>query len=821
MEVAREPGLRSKVAVAARQEKVDPGRLLRRHPRRAHPEHRQRAVRREDRRHRVVAGHGARSSPTRSSPAKPISVTLERGGQGRDRDRADRPDVAGDRQGRAERPPRLQADRLADRHQGSRVACRRWTTNCCGRRAPPGGSARTTSPGRGANRAWCAPTARSPCATRRSARSIRDLVGMSVDVEVRGPCPGGLTTTASCGRDSTTKIGEPLPLDEDRPAATVALDGESAERQTVDDCRRDRTRRKPAPEGSAARSMCRSACASSAASTIAKRGLIRIVRTPDGRGRGRSDRQGAMAAAPICAMQRSAAGTSALSAGTCWNARSTTRSMIADRRRAARAFARNAAFRDDRRGARPRTASDEGGTSNGMSTDQSRSPGRARRRRRPAAARAAARAAAVARTVAVRRTAPVVREPVDVASVMTVAELAEQAGDDGHRDHQRADEARRSWPTSTSKSTTTPPRGVATALGWETNEDVPEVVQRAASRLREPPRRSASTIPTRGHAPAGRHDHGPRRPRQDQAARRDPLGQRGRGRGRRHHPAHRRLSGRDPGPQDHLPRHAGPRGVHGHARPRRPGDRYRGAGRGRRRRRDADDAGGDRPHQGGQRADDRGDQQDRPAGRQPGPRQAAALRNGGDAGGVGRRRAVRRGVGAREAGHRRSAGSHPAGRRRARTEGQSAQAGERRRDRGRRSTARAARGDGAGPERHAQPARRRRRGRDLGPRQGDVRRRGKRVRRAEPSMPVEILGLLEVPQAGDSFRSSRTSRRRASWPSSAHAQRRAETLQPTARSSWTESVAQIQRRRHRRAARHPEGRRAGLARRDPERACSS
>ena len=35
--------------------------------------------------------------------------------------------------------------------------------------------------------------------------------------------------------------------------------------------------------------------------------------------------------------------------------------------------------------------------------------------------------------------------------------------------------------------------------------------------------------------------------------------------------------------------------------------------------------------------------------------------------------------------------------------------------------------------------------------------RGKRVRRAEPSMPVEILGLLEVPGAGDPFKSSRTS----------------------------------------------------------------
>ena len=46
-------------------------------------------------------------------------------------------------------------------------------------------------------------------------------------------------------------------------------------------------------------------------------------------------------------------------------------------------------------------------------------------------------------------------------------------------------------------------------------------------------------------APAGRHHHGPRRPRQDVAARRHPQDQRGRRRGRRHHPAHRRLSGDD------------------------------------------------------------------------------------------------------------------------------------------------------------------------------------------------------------------------------------------------------------------------------------
>ena len=44
-------------------------------------------------------------------------------------------------------------------------------------------------------------------------------------------------------------------------------------------------------------------------------------------------------------------------------------------------------------------------------------------------------------------------------------------------------------------------------------------------------------------AGARRHDHGARRPREDQAPRRDPLHRRRRGRVRRHHPAHRRVPG--------------------------------------------------------------------------------------------------------------------------------------------------------------------------------------------------------------------------------------------------------------------------------------
>ena len=50
---------------------------------------------------------------------------------------------------------------------------------------------------------------------------------------------------------------------------------------------------------------------------------------------------------------------------------------------------------------------------------------------------------------------------------------------------------------------------------------------------------------------------------------------------------------------DHVPRHAGPRGLHGDARARREGHRHRRAGRRRRRRRDAADEGSDRARQGG------------------------------------------------------------------------------------------------------------------------------------------------------------------------------------------------------------------------------
>ena len=142
----------------------------------------------------------------------------------------------------------------------------------------------------------------------------------------------------------------------------------------------------------------------------------------------------------------------------------------------------------------------------------------------------------------------------------------------------------------------------------------------------------------------GHVDHG-----KTQLARRDPRRGRRRGRSRRHHPAYRRLSGGAARRrQDHLPRHAGPRGLHRNARARRQRHRHRHPGRRRRRRAEAADDRGDQPHQGGRRADDRRDQQDRQARRQSaeGPRGASPARD--HRRGDGRRGPGRRSLGAQE-----------------------------------------------------------------------------------------------------------------------------------------------------------------------------
>ena len=173
---------------------------------------------------------------------------------------------------------------------------------------------------------------------------------------------------------------------------------------------------------------------------------------------------------------------------------------------------------------------------------------------------------------------------------------------------------------------------MATLTQTLTDEAIGVLAAEFGKRDRDRPRRRRAgrraRVRRRGRAAraaaAGRHDHGPRRPRQDVAARRDPR-DRGRGRrGRRHHPAHRRLPGPPRRQGDHLPRHPGPRGVHGDARARRARHRHRGDRRRRRRRRQAADRRGDRPRARRRRADHRRRQQDRQGGR--GPRRACAPR---------------------------------------------------------------------------------------------------------------------------------------------------------------------------------------------------
>jgi translation initiation factor IF-2 len=70
--------------------------------------------------------------------------------------------------------------------------------------------------------------------------------------------------------------------------------------------------------------------------------------------------------------------------------------------------------------------------------------------------------------------------------------------------------------------------------------------------------------------------------------------------------------------------------------------------------------------------------------------------------------------------------------------------------------------------------------------------RGKRVRRAEPSTPVEILGLLEVPQAGDTFQVFEDERIARQLVEQRQLQRRAESLGADRAVKLTELYSQVQ-----------------------------
>ncbi len=130
--IAREAGHRSKVAVAALQEGVDPGGRVRGHARHPHSEHRQGTERRKDRRDRVerrsggVYRQGAQPGARQRYAARRRFRHRAHG----DRDRARRSAFAGDWARRAECASGRQADRLAHRHQ-ERLRSRDWKPLRC------------------------------------------------------------------------------------------------------------------------------------------------------------------------------------------------------------------------------------------------------------------------------------------------------------------------------------------------------------------------------------------------------------------------------------------------------------------------------------------------------------------------------------------------------------------------------------------------------------------------------------------------------------------------------------------------------------------
>ena len=255
---------------------------------------------------------------------------------------------------------------------------------------------------------------------------------------------------------------------------------------------------------------------------------------------------------------------------------------------------------------------------------------------------------------------------------------------------------------------------------------------------------------------AGRDRDGPRRPRQDLAARRAAPRQRGVGRSRRHHPAYRRLSGdrARERQEDHLHRHARPRRVHRDARPRRQGHRHRGAGGRGRRRRDAADGRSDQSRQGREGSDDRRDQQDRQAGRQARARahRAAAARGAGRI--ARRRRRRRRGLRQEQDQSRPPARNDRAAGRYPRPQDQFGASGRRHRDRGQaRSRPRSGR-DRAGAARHAAGRRHHRGRRRNGPRpradlrSGRHRRRGRSLGAGRGARLQRTAGSRRPPRRG-------------------------------------------------------------------------
>ena len=93
--------------------------------------------------------------------------------------------------------------------------------------------------------------------------------------------------------------------------------------------------------------------------------------------------------------------------------------------------------------------------------------------------------------------------------------------------------------------------------------------------------------------------------------------------------------------------------------------------------------------------------------------------------------------------------------------------------------------------------------------------RGRKVRQARPSMPVEILGLLETPEAGDPLQVVSDEREARTIAEERRLQRRV-VRSRTSRCAW-KTGKQCPERADEGTADDHQGRRAGLARRAPER----
>ena len=259
-------------------------------------------------------------------------------------------------------------------------------------------------------------------------------------------------------------------------------------------------------------------------------------------------------------------------------------------------------------------------------------------------------------------------------------------------------------------------------------------------------------------------------------------------------------------PRDHLHRHPGSRGLHGHACPRCEGDRHRGPGGGGRRRRDAADHRGAQPRPGGRRPDRGRGQQ----GRQGGGRTPTKVRQqlteynlvaeeyGGETMFVD--------VSAKQRhGHRQPARGRPAHRgRRARPAGEPRPGRARRRHRGAPRPGPRPGGHGAGPARHAaRSATRSSPATAYGRVRAMLDENGEMLDVALPSRPVQVLGLTSVPGAGDNVprgagrphrppdrREARGRRaRRRRWPSAASGSPSRTSPRPSSRARCRRSTS--------------------------------